>query len=108
MAQLTIHVNSKPYVVGCDDGEEPHLRSLAALIDAKVKAVGADAVQLGETRLMLLGALVLADELSAATTRLAQAEADVARLREALDSADAHAVAAIEAAAQKIEAMASR
>jgi cell division protein ZapA len=108
MAQLTIHVNAKPYIVGCDDGQEAHLQSLAARIDAKVREVGADAGQLGETRLMLLGALVLADELAAATARLDRFEAEVTHLRNELEAADARAVGALEAAAQKIEAMASR
>ncbi|MEO8811624.1 MAG: cell division protein ZapA [Caulobacteraceae bacterium] len=109
MPQLTIHVNAKPYIVGCDDGEEAHLQALAGLIDAKVREVDPGAgAQLGETRLMLLGALVIADELSAAKARAAAADAEVAGLREALARAEARAVDAVEAAAHKIEAMATR
>ena len=37
MAQLTIHVNAKPYVVGCEDGEEDHLKALASLLDARAE-----------------------------------------------------------------------
>jgi cell division protein ZapA len=108
MSQLTIHVNGKPYVVGCDDGQEAHLRALAATLSDKVADLAAGAGQLGETRLMLLGALVLADELAEARARAAAAEAQAARLRDDLAKADSRAVAVLEALAAKIESMASR
>jgi cell division protein ZapA len=108
MSQLTIHVHGKPYVVGCDDGQEPHLRSLAALLSDKVSELAPDAGQLGETRLMLLGALVLADELSQSRLRAETAEAEASRLRDYLAQADARAVTLLEAIAAKIESMAGR
>ena len=108
MSQLTIHVNGKPYVVGCEDGQEAHLRSLATILSDKVAELAPNAGQLGETRLMLLGALVLADELGEARTRAAAAEADAGRLREELSKADSRAIAVLEAVASKIESMAAR
>ena len=108
MAQLTVQVNGKPYIVGCEDGEEAHLVALAALIDAKVREAAPGGGGLGETRLMLLGALMLADELSEAKTRLAAAGAEVAALVAERARADAKAVTALEAAAHRIEAMATR
>ena len=107
MGQLTIHINGKPYLVGCEDGEESRLEALAAEFDAKVRSLGAGTA-LGETRLMLMGALLLADEAVAMTERLAAAEAEVARLRAQLEAADSRAIAAIEAAARKIESLAAR
>jgi len=108
MSQLTVHVHGKPYVVGCEDGQESHLRSLAALLSDKIGELASGAGQLGETRLMLLGALVLADELSESRARADNAEAEVARLREYLAQADTRAVAVLEALATKIESMAAR
>ena len=29
MAQITIDINGKPYVVGCEDGQEAHLTEIA-------------------------------------------------------------------------------
>jgi cell division protein ZapA len=107
MGEVTIHINGKPYLVGCEDGEETHLEALAAEFDAKVRSLGAGAA-LGETRLMLMGALLLADEAVAMTERLAAAEAEIAKLRAQLEGADSRAVAAIEAAARKIESLAAR
>lgn len=108
MGQLTIHVNGRPYVVGCEDGQEAHLRSLAAIVDDKVSELAPDAGQLGETRLMLLGALMLADALAEARRLAAAAESEAARLREDLASADARAVALLESVAAKIESLAAR
>jgi cell division protein ZapA len=107
MAQLTIEVNGRPYVVGCEDGEEAHLRALAARLDAKVRDAAAGAGQLGETRVMLLAALVLADELDEATKTVAAVEREIAALRGDLRRAEGAAVAALESAAQKLETMAA-
>jgi cell division protein ZapA len=107
MGQVTIHVNGKPYLVGCEDGEERHLEALAADFDAKVQALGVGSA-LGETRLILMGALVLADEAVVMAERLAAADAEAERLRGQLDVADSRAVAALEAAAKKIESLAAR
>jgi len=108
MAQLTIHVNGKPYTVGCDDGEEARVLALAATLDARVRAADPGGGGLGDTRLMLMGGLVLADEAANTAARLASLEAEVAALRAELETADARAVAALEAAAARIEAMAAR
>ena len=107
MAQLTIHVNGKPYDVGCEDGEEAHLRALAAVVDAKAREAAPEQGQLGETRILLLAALVLADERGEAKGRLDACEARIAAIETEGRGADARAVAALDAAAQKIEAMAS-
>lgn len=106
MAQLTVHVNAKPYVVGCEDGEEPRLKALADLLDAKAREAAAGAGQVGETRVMLLGALMLADELADARTRLAGLEARLAALETDQGAVEARAVAALEAAAHRLETLA--
>jgi cell division protein ZapA len=108
VAQVIVQINGKPYGVGCEDGQESHVRALAAVIDAKVGEVAHEAGALGETRLMLLGALMLADEVSQLRNGLAAANARVAHLETETDAAEARAIAALEAAAQKLEAMASR
>ena len=108
MGQLTIHVNGRPYVVGCEDGQEGHLRALAAVLSEKVSQLAPSAGQLGETRLMLLGALVLADELDEARGRAEAAEQQAERLRDDLAKADNRAIAVLEALAAKIESLAAK
>lgn len=107
MAQVTIHVNGRPYTVGCEDGQEPHLTELARLFDRQVRQVSSDVGQLGETRLFLMGALLLADELSDMKLRLAHANAEIARLNQGGTKAEIAAIRALDAAAEKIEKLAA-
>ena len=106
MAQVTLSVNGRPYVVGCEDGQEAHLTELARLFDAQVQQVSKDVGQLGETRLFLMAALLLADELSDLRGRLAGLQADHARLQSEAGSVEGRAVAALEAAARRVEKLA--
>lgn len=107
MAQVTIHVNGRPYMVGCEDGQEPHLSELARLFDRQVRQVSSDVGQLGETRLFLMGALLLADELSDMKLRLAHANAEIARLNQEGTKAEIAAIRALDAASEKLEKLAA-
>lgn len=106
MAQVTLSVNGRPYVVGCEDGQEAHLNELARLFDEQVQQVSKDVGQLGETRLFLMAALLLADELSDLRGRMAGLQADHARLQSEAGTVEGRAVAALEAAARRIEKLA--
>ena len=107
MAQVTIQVNGRPYAVGCEDGQEHHLQELAKLFDHQVRQVSQDMGQLGDTRLFLMGALLLADELLDAKNRLAAMQVEVGRLQSDRARLETKAVAALENAANKIEKLAA-
>ena len=64
MPQVTIAINGRSYAIACDPGEEERIRQLARMIDAKVVGFAKDAPQAGEARLLVLAALLLADELA--------------------------------------------
>jgi len=64
MGQVTVPVNGRSYTVSCDDGQEGRIRRLAQYVDAKVGEFVGSVGQVGEARLLLLAALVIADELS--------------------------------------------
>ncbi len=107
MAQVTVEVNGRPYTVGCEDGQEQHLLDLAKMFDQQVRHVSADMGQLGDTRLFLMGALLLADELSDAKSRLAGLQVEVGRLQTERSRLETRAVSALEAAALKVEKLAA-
>ncbi|MBU4434210.1 MAG: cell division protein ZapA [bacterium] len=107
MAQLTIQVNGRPYTVGCEDGQEAHLLEIARLFDRQVRQVSQDVGQLGETRLFLMGALLLADEMSDLKLRLAHAQSELARQQTDRSRAEAVAIRALDAAAERIESLAA-
>ena len=63
MAQVSVRVNGYSYMLSCSDGQEDHLRALAADIDRRIDGIKVAAGPSGESRLLLMAALVLSDEL---------------------------------------------
>lgn len=63
MATVTVDINGRPYAVGCADGQEDRVRTLARQFDGHVRSVASDVGHVGDLRLFLMAALVLADEL---------------------------------------------
>lgn len=108
MAQVTIEVNGRPYTVGCEDGQEGHLSELSRLFDHQVRQVSQEVGQLGETRLFLMGALLLADELADTRLRLAQNQSELARLQGEISRLEGRAAIALDTAARKVEAIAAK
>ncbi|HLZ83514.1 MAG TPA: cell division protein ZapA, partial [Caulobacteraceae bacterium] len=92
--------------VGCEDGGEPHARALAARIDEKVRQIAPEAGAPGEARLILMAALMVADELNEAEAAIRAAEARAADYEKSLDRLASKAVAALEAAADRLDDMA--
>ena len=106
MAQINIEVNGRPYAVGCEDGQEAHLVELAKMFAHQVRQVSQDLGQLGDTRLYLMGALLLADELSDARIRLNAMQSELGRLQNDRGRLETRAVSALEGAAKRIEKLA--
>ena len=64
MGQLSITVNGRSYQIACEEGQEKHLGELGAYLDKRVKDLVAQVGQVGDTRLLVMVALLIADELS--------------------------------------------
>lgn len=63
MAEVTLTIAGHSYTVACRDGEEDRLKKLGAMVDAKtIDAQAAVGGNLGEARVLLFAALLLADE----------------------------------------------
>jgi cell division protein ZapA len=108
MSQVGVTVNGRPYKITCDDGQEPRIRRLAQYVDGRVAEFVKNIGQAGEARLLLLAALVIADELSDANEALQQERSRArAAETEAADTADA-AASGVHGIAQRIEALAAR
>ena len=63
MANIDVEVAGRHYDVACRDGEEAHLRALAAIVDKRAKDAASALGGLTETRQLLFAALLLADDL---------------------------------------------
>ena len=70
MATVTGDINGRPYAVGCADGQEERVRILAKQFDSHVRSVAGDVGHVGDLRLFLMAALLLADELHEARLAL--------------------------------------
>ena len=63
MAQVDVSVNGQSYRIACEDGQEDRLVDLAAMVDEKVIALVNQIGQVGSNRLLVMAALIIADEL---------------------------------------------
>jgi cell division protein ZapA len=70
MAQVSVRINGRHYQVACEDGQEAHLQKLAAYIDDRVSELVRDVGQVGDARLLVMAALLIADELADAYDEL--------------------------------------
>ena len=63
MAQVDVSVNGQSYRIACEDGQEDRLVDLAAMVDEKVLGLVSQIGQVGSNRLLVMAALIIADEL---------------------------------------------
>jgi cell division protein ZapA len=63
MAQVSVKVNGYVYNVGCEDGQEPHLLAMSQQVESRIDSIKALGGITGETQLLLLASLLMADEI---------------------------------------------
>ena len=63
MAQVDVSVNGQSYRIACEDGQEDRLVDLAAMVNEKVLGLVNQIGQVGSNRLLVMAALIIADEL---------------------------------------------
>jgi cell division protein ZapA len=63
LAQVTVRINGYTYTVGCEDGQEQHLQAMSEQVETRINSIKALGGQSGEARLLVLTALLMADEL---------------------------------------------
>ena len=112
MPLVNVTVNGRAYTIACDEGEEDHLRQLANVVDAKAREVLSSVGQVGDARLLLMAAILIADEHHGGGPEdladrnggpmVAQAE-----LEERVEAAETRAVAALEQVASRLEQIAA-
>jgi cell division protein ZapA len=87
MGQVRLSLNGRSYSLVCGDGEEERVRALAEHVQDRVEGIVSEFGQTGEARLLLMAALLIADELydCRAERELASSGAAAAALREAAE-----------------------
>jgi cell division protein ZapA len=111
MPLVNVMVNARAYTIACDEGEEEHLRELAATVDAKAREVLSSVGQVGDARLLLMAAILIADEhhggREEAAGRSAGHAALAAELEERVTAAETKAAVALEQVASRLEQIAA-
>jgi cell division protein ZapA len=108
MGQVVITVNNRSFTMECADGEEDHLRELAALLDNQVKEIKAGVGEVGDIRLLVMAGLIIADQLSEALDKVETLSAEIAGVHKTGSEAIEQSKEVERAAAERIEAAAKR
>src|SRR5712691_333252 len=115
MPQVSVTINGRQFRMACGDGEEAHLMRLAEDLDGRISRLRARFGEIGDTRLTVMAALTLADELSETKEKLQRLEPELTALQDAsVASADRAQVtqaavsAALNSAAERIEGITRR
>ncbi len=110
MAQVNATIAGRQFRLACEDGQEEHLHLLAQDIDERIAKLREKFGEIGDTRLTVMAALTVADELSEAARRLRRMEEEVAAMQDArvvsadrAKAASAAVVNAFNSAAERIE-----
>jgi len=112
MAQVNVTINGRQFRMACEDGQEGHLIELARDLDMRISGLRGKFGEIGDTRLTVMAALTVADELAEAGLRLKRLEEELAALQDARvltsdrnKAAQASIAAALGAAAERIESI---
>jgi cell division protein ZapA len=115
MPLVNVMVNERSYAIACDEGQEEHLRKLAAHVDAKARELLKSAGQPGEQRLLLMTALTIADEYFDTRAELERRAQEIAQTTGAHENTVARiaeteheAAAMLNTAATRIDEVAAR
>ena len=82
MAQIVATIAGRQFRLACEDGQEDHLQSLAKDIDQRIISLRRKFGEIGDTRLTVMAALMLADEMNEAMQKVRRLEEDVAALQD--------------------------
>ena len=107
MPQVEVTVNGKNYQIICDDGQEAHLAELGEYLEKRVQELVSSIGQVGDTRLLVMTALMIADELAEAHADLKKTD-DVADVLVSLEEAEAKLARIANDAATRIETVTQR
>jgi cell division protein ZapA len=112
MAQVSVTINGRQFRMACEDGQEEHLTTLARELDSRIESLRGKFGEIGDTRLTVMAALTIADELGEMSTRLNRLEEELMAVQETHvattdrhKAAQAAIAASLTSAAERIESV---
>jgi cell division protein ZapA len=110
MSQVSVTINGRQFRMACEDGQEGHLMNLARELDNRINNLRNKFGEIGDTRLTVMAAITVADELSEAGQRIKRLEEELAALQNAQvalsdrnKAAQAAIATALSKAAERVE-----
>lgn len=113
MAEVSVTINGRVYRMACDPGQEDHLARLGRELDQRISQLRESFGEIGDTRLAVMAAIMVADELAELKRRLRTADQEVQSLKDARErvaqrneEADRVVAGILEETAERIERLA--
>ncbi|SFZ83614.1 cell division protein ZapA [Devosia enhydra] len=114
MPEVNVEINGRKYRMACEDGQEPHLLSLAERFNRQIEQLKGAFGEIGDNRLTVMAGIAVLDELGEAERRIASLKQDVADLTAAGEALSQEAedlerrfARRLAEAARKVEAIAT-
>ena len=105
MGEVQVNVNGRDYNIACDDGEEEHVRQLAVYLDARIgELLGDSRRRDGDSLILVMAGLLVADELSDAQGEIERLKSETA----GNDKRTEDLASGVLALAERIETVAER
>jgi cell division protein ZapA len=108
MSQITVTINGRQFRMACEEGQETQLSRLAQDLDQRIAKLREKFGEIGDTRLTVMAALTVADELAETGAKLRKLEEELASLQEARAASAERAVATQAAVAAALNSAAER
>jgi cell division protein ZapA len=115
MSQVNVTINGRQFRMACEDGQEDHLVNLARELDTRISGLRTKFGEIGDTRLTVMAAITVADELAEAGLRIKKLEEELAASQDArtlasdrAKAAQAAVAIALGTAAERIEGIAKK
>jgi cell division protein ZapA len=112
MSEVNVTINARQYRMACENGQEQHLLKLSQDLDQRIAQLRTSFGEVGDTRLTVMAALTVADELVEAGKTIRRLEEELATLKDArviasdrTQATQVALVAAFNAAAARIEGL---
>ena len=110
MSQVSVTINGRQFRMACEDGQEGHLMNLARELDNRISGLRDTFGEIGDTRLTVMAAITVADELAEAGQRIKRLEEELVTVQNAQvamsdrnKAAQAAIAAALGKAAERVE-----
>ena len=108
MAQVNATIAGRQYRLACEDGQEDHLLGLAKELETRIIDLRRKFGEIGDTRLTVMAALVLADEKAEMAQKMRKLEDELVALEDARSASVERARAASDAVVGAFNSAAER